>query len=240
MLELVRKIGVERRWVYGLIMGAATLAFVGGMGMIGMSGPSGNYAAKVNDEVILLTDYQRVYRNQYESIRERYGENWDDELVETLGLHMRALSGMIDHELWSRAANDMGITVGDRELREEITSISAFHVNNRFNSGQYRRVLQRARMTPEEFESGLRDDMIAEKARNVIRQAAVVTPTDLSVFAGQDEGLSAEEKAEQDQARRAGLLNMKKSQLVASYSDFLRQQADIEIYTEELKKVAGF
>lgn len=237
MLELVRRIGVEKRWVYGIIMGGATLAFVGGMGMVGMSGPGGSYAAKINGEVILLTDYQRVYRNQYQSFRDRYGENWDDELVETLGLRMRALSGMIDHELWSRVADDMGIAVSDRELREEVTAITAFHVNNRFNSAQYRRVLKRARMTAEGFETSLREDILADKARDVIRQAAVVTPTDLSVFSGQDEGLSATEKAEQDRARRAGLLNMKQSQLVAAYSDFLRQQADIEIFMESIQRV---
>ena len=239
MLEMIRKMGVEKRCVYGIVMGGVTLAFVLGMGMIGMSGPGGSYAARVDGEVILLTDFQRAYKNQYDSIRQRYGENWDDELAKTLGLRMRALRGMIDHELWTRVANDMGITVSDTELRDEVTSIGAFQVNNRFNSGQYRRVLQRARMTPETFESSLREDILVQKAQDVIRQAAVVTPTDLSVFAGQDENPDAAEQAEQDRARKAGLLNMKQSQLVASYSDFLRQQADIEIFQEAIDKVGS-
>ncbi|MBI5137598.1 MAG: SurA N-terminal domain-containing protein [Nitrospirae bacterium] len=239
MLQLIRTMAVEKRWVLGLVFGTVAVVFVFSMGWMGMSAPSGVYAAKVNGREILLADYARAYQNQYKQYERLYGEQFNADLAKAMGLRERVLWELVDQLLWVDLATSMGLTVSDAELRDQVTRFPAFQVNNRFDSAHYKRALARAGLAPEVFESSVRQDMLAAKAQELVRAGAQVTRADLVVFAQNPDGdLSEAERAERDQQRLTGLLGRKQGQMLAAFAGQLRAQAELEVFWDAVKTAA--
>lgn len=234
MLEAIRRFGVEKRWVFGIVLGFVTVAFVGTMGWVGLSGPSGAYAAKVDGEVVLLSEWQEAYKRTYRQYQNQLGDQFTPELVEALNLKMQVLTGLIDRTLWREMARDVGLTVSDAEVRQALMDIPAFQANGRFNSRQYTEVLQRIRTTPEAFEAGVREDLLVAKAQALIGSAVRVTDADMASLAAEDEDLEPDEAARREAERRTGLLNRKRSQVLAAYGAQMRERARIHVYQENL------
>jgi len=232
MLEAIRRFGVEKRWVFGLVLGLVTVTFVGTMGWMGMSGPSGAYAAKAGGEVVLLADYERAYKNAYRSYQQRLGDQFSPELMDAINLKMQVLMGLIDRKLWLAEARRLGLAATDAEVRDALMDIPAFQASGRFNSRAYLEALRRVHISPEEFEGGLRDDLVVEKVQALVGSAAEVTPADLADAPppAATPGLSPPGP----EARRAELLNRKRAQVVSAYTGHLRALADVHIYRENL------
>ncbi len=234
MLHLVRKFGVEKRWVAGTIMGAVALVFILSMGWMGMTAPTGIYAAKVNGDEILMVEFNRAYKGRYKQMEKLFGDQFNDELIQSMGLKQQVVMDLIDHRLWTALAEEMKLYVTDRELKDDITSTQAFQVNNRFNSAHYKRTLARAGMSPEKYEMAVRGEMMAAKVRDIVRAAAQVTDADLVEYPEDDADLSEAERAKLRQQRLEAAKSRKQAQLLASYISQLRAKADIEIFWDTL------
>ncbi len=235
MLHLVRKFGVEKRWVAGSIMGAVALVFILSMGWMGMTAPTGIYAAKVNGEEILMVEFNRAYKGRYKQLEKMFGDQFNEDLVKSMGLKQQVVMNLIDYRLWTSLAEQMNLHVTDRELRDDITHTKAFQVNDRFNSAHYKRTLARVGMSPEKYEMSVRGEMMAAKVRDIIRAGAQVTDADLFDDAmGDDKDLDAEQLAAKKQQQLEAAKNRKKSQLLANYISQLRANADIKIYWDTL------
>jgi len=235
MLQLIRTLGVEKRWVFGLIFGGVALMFVFSMGGGGMSGPIGVYAAKVNGEEILLVDFNRAYQSRYKQMEKLYGDQFNEELVKQMGLRQQVVMTLIDRRLWLAEANRTGLYVSDTELADAVKGIDSFQVNNRFNSAHYKRLLSRVGMSPEAFENSMRQDILAAKVQELVRAGAKATKADLLQFAGVGNAdVSAEQQAEQDALRLQAMERRKQAQLAQNYTTQLRAAADIHIYWDAI------
>jgi peptidyl-prolyl cis-trans isomerase D len=232
MLEAIRRFGVEKRWVFGLVLGIVTVTFVGTMGWMGMSGPSGAYAAKAGGEVVLLADFQQAYKNAYRAYQKRLGDQFSDELMQAIDLKTQVLMGLIDRKLWLAEARRLGMVATDGEVRKALMDIPAFQASGRFNSRTYLEALRRVHMTPESFEAEMRNDLVVEKAQRVVASAAEVTKADLA-----DAPAPAAEPGSpppSPEARRAELLQRKQAQVISAYTDHLRAGTEIQIFRENL------
>lgn len=235
MLEAIRRLGVEKRWVFGLVLGIVTVTFIGTMGWMGMTGPTGAYAARVNGEVVLLADFQQAYRNTYRDYERMLGDRFTPELVDSLNLPVQVVMGLVDRKLWLSLGHDLGLSATDDEVRRALMDIQAFQVNGRFNSRQYLEILGRIQSTPEVFEDSVREDLVIEQARRIVGSAAVLTDADLKSLPPPDPGLSPEEAESRHADQVRGLLERKRSQLLTAYTAQLRKAASIEIYRENMK-----
>jgi peptidyl-prolyl cis-trans isomerase D len=232
MLEAIRRFGVEKRWVFGLVLGLVTVTFVGTMGWMGMSGPSGAYAAKAGGEVVLLADFERSYKNAYRNYQQRLGDQFSDELMNAINLKMQVLMGLIDHKLWLAEARRLGLSASDAELRDALMDIPAFQASGRFNSRVYLEALSRIHMSPEEFENGLRDDIVVDKVQSLVASAAEVTAAD--VADAPPPQVAPGSAPPGPEARRTEILDRKRAQVVAAYTNHLRVLGDVHIYRENL------
>jgi len=235
MLEMIRRLGVERRWVYGILLGLVTVTFVGTMGWMGMSGPSGAYAAKVGGEVVLLAEYEQAYKNAYRGYQRQLGDQFSDDLMDAIHLKQQVVMALVDRKLWLATAHRLGLAASDDEVRKTLMDIPAFQDNGRFNSRAYLDLLSRMHKTPESFEGGIRNDILVEKAQRIVASAAQVTPADVEAAAAE-----AKAQAQPDQAPppadalRANALGRKQSQVVSAYTDYLRTQTGVRIFRENL------
>ena len=174
MLSLMRK--HAGTWMIKIILGAIVVVFVfWGVGSY-TSRRSGRVAS-VNGAIITLDDYRVSYRNLVEQVRQSFGNNLNEELIEMLQIRKRALDQLIDRSLMQQAAEKFKLTVSDEELSESIRNIGAFQTAGVFDSRRYINTLNSNKLTPETFEVQQRDALIIDKLQAFV--AGNIKVTDL-------------------------------------------------------------
>ncbi len=176
MLSLMRK--HAGTWMIKVILGAIVVVFVfWGVGSY-TSRQSGR-VAKVNGTVITLDDYRTSYNNLVEQVRQSFGNNLNEELIQMLQLRKRALDQLIDKVLMLQAAEKLKLTVSDEELSEFIRNIGAFQSAGVFDSSRYLDTLNRNRLTPEAFEVQQREALVIDKLQALIFNSIKVSDSEV-------------------------------------------------------------
>lgn len=124
--------------------------------------------AYVNGELISGQEYQKTYRDLVDALRTQYKDFWNDSLIEAFNLKNRALEDLISRKLVEQEAKRLGFQVTDEEIQRAISRYPAFQVNGQFEVGRYRSLLAQNRMTPEDFEAGLAQELLGEKVRQFL------------------------------------------------------------------------
>ncbi|CAO0821987.1 peptidyl-prolyl cis-trans isomerase D [Desulfarculales bacterium] len=175
MLWLMRKHAGS--WIIKILLGAITLAFALSWGV--SSYYSGQQVAvKVNKEPISIGQLQEELSNLTEESRRQFGPQYD-RVAPLLNLKERALNRLVDRTLLYQAAREMGVLVGDQEIRRRLSAVPAFQVGGRFDFKRYQRALVQSRLTPEAFEASLRGQIIIEKITSLVAGTAAVSPLEL-------------------------------------------------------------
>jgi peptidyl-prolyl cis-trans isomerase D len=165
MLSLMRK--HAGTWMIKIILGAIVVVFVfWGVGSY-TSRRSGR-VADVNGTIVTLDDYRHTYSNLVEQVRQSFGNNLSDELIQTLQLRKRALDQLVDRVLMLQAAEKLKIQVSDEELTQTIRNFSAFQTAGVFDNQRYLNTLSRTKLSPETFEEQQRELLIIDKLQTFI------------------------------------------------------------------------
>jgi peptidyl-prolyl cis-trans isomerase D len=162
------------KFVFGIIVLSfiGTIFLVWGRGEKGLAGS--DFAAKVNGMKISLDDYQKSYyriRNMYEQI---FGKSLTPEMEKQMGIKKLALDSLIDNAVVRKEADRMGITVTKDEIAKEIAGIPAFQKDGAFDFQQYQQTLKASRITPQNFEESVKEDLLVKKAQQKIQEKASV------------------------------------------------------------------
>ncbi len=172
MLDFMRK--QAGSWIVKIFLGAIITVFVfWGVGSFRDKNP--NLVASVDGESISYEEYQNAYNNIIEQLRKNLGEALDDNIIKILRLKEQALNGLIDQKMLLKEANRLGLLVSKEEMINAINKISVFKTNGYFDSSLYRKILDRARLTPEEFEASHQKRMLVEKLRQMITNSVKVS-----------------------------------------------------------------
>lgn len=113
------------------------------------------------------TQYQRFLRNN----RLPY----DRQFLKTLQIDQQILKQLIDKELISSEAKRLGIDATANEIQQKVLSLPYFVENGNFLFNRYEAILRQNGMSVQEFEDGIRTDIIREKLRHLITDAVLVT-----------------------------------------------------------------
>jgi peptidyl-prolyl cis-trans isomerase D len=101
-------------------------------------------------------------------VRQTFGNNVNDEFIQTLQLPKRALDQLIDRALMLQAAGKLKIQVSDEELAQAIGSIAAFQTAGVFDNQRYLNTLSRTQLSPETFENQQREAITINKLQSFI------------------------------------------------------------------------
>ena len=164
------------KWSLGLVCLTFVLFYVPSFlrngGIAGVTGAqSDDTIATVNGHDITAGDYRRLYAQQLQSIRQSYGGNIDEKMLQQLGIAQRLLSQMVDEEAMVAEADRLGLRVSDAELAERIKRMAGFQQNGQFiGEVAYREILQMQRppVRPTEFEDQLRRSLMGEKLQAAV------------------------------------------------------------------------
>jgi peptidyl-prolyl cis-trans isomerase D len=161
-------------WLIKFILGAIVVVFVF-WGVGSYTSQRSNRVATVNGDVVTLEDYRASYTQLLDQMRQSFGSNLTDDLIQKLGLQQRALDQIVERRLMQQAATELGLQVSDEELAESISRIPAFQTAGAFDSRRYSNLLSLNRLTPEAFELNQRNSLLVQKLQRLITDGVKVT-----------------------------------------------------------------
>lgn len=181
--------------------------------------------AEIGKHRISAQEYWRAYERAFKFYQDIYKEKFDQEMQNKLNLQESVLTTLVDSKTLLVAAEKFGIAVSDEELREAITHEPAFLNKGVFDKNLYTNTLRISRITPEEYESLKRQDLITLKTRRFIELSATVPEPDLSSVSGDEATVKAIKQA---------LIKDSKEKVVRAYLAGLKKGINIKIYAERL------
>ncbi len=165
MLRLMRDYATS--WMIKIILGAIVVVFVF-WGVGSFRNRKSDVIASVNGEAVSLEEYRSTYNNLLEQMRQRFGNNLNEEVLKMLQLDQQALDQLIEQRLLMQEVARLNFRVTDEEVIRTIQNISSFQTNGVFDSRLYTAVLNYNRMTPEGFEAAQKKRLLIEKLRTYL------------------------------------------------------------------------
>ena len=165
MLSLMRKHAGS--WIIKFILGAVILAFIPfGYGLYRDERES--EVASVDGEPILYAEYRQIYNNLLDQMRQSFGTALDEQMIKSLGLQDRALNQLIESKLMLAEARRLQFRVTKPEVADAIGKIEVFQTGGVFDNRRYEYILNRNRITKEQFEAQHKESMLINKVRAFI------------------------------------------------------------------------
>jgi peptidyl-prolyl cis-trans isomerase D len=153
-------------WV---LMGLLILGLAG----FGATNLGGNIRTigKVGDKTIPVDQYARQLQNEIRAIEQQTRQQLPFAQAQEIGLDRAVLQRLVRNRALDHENTELGLSVGDETLRDEILGISAFQgINGEFDREGYRQSLQQGGISEAEFETSLR-----EEAARTLLQGAIVS-----------------------------------------------------------------
>lgn len=172
LLSLMRR--HAKSWLIKVLIAIIAVVFVFYFGYSFRERESSKIAS-VNGDIITVVEYDKAYRNLLEALQREYRGMWNENLVKVFDLRNRALEGLIIQKLVSQEAKKIGLDVTEKEIQEKILSYPAFQFGGRFDASRYQSVLLNNRMTPEDFEEVLAQELLQEKVQQFLTTLSPVT-----------------------------------------------------------------
>ncbi|MFY0311063.1 peptidyl-prolyl cis-trans isomerase [Leisingera sp. D0M16] len=151
-----------------------------GMLIVGLAGfgavnftSSASSVAQVGDEEVSIGNYVRELQREQRALQAQTGQAVSMSQMTAFGMDRMVLGRLISLAALDHEAKQLGLSIGDENLIEELSAIDAFQgVSGGFDREAYRFALSNAGLTEKEFE----DDLRREAARTMV-QNAVLTGT---------------------------------------------------------------
>ncbi|NOD75525.1 MULTISPECIES: peptidylprolyl isomerase [unclassified Ruegeria] len=149
-----------------ILMGLLMLGLAG-FGATNLSGTV-RTVAQVGDESISVDEYVRELQREIRAVEAQTGQPMQMSQARDLGLDQNALARLTALAALDNEVGQLGISIGDENLQQEIVAIPAFQgVDGSFDREAYRFQLEQIGMTDSEFETDLRK----ESARTIVQGA---------------------------------------------------------------------
>ncbi len=175
MIKTMRDASHNYPWLLKSIMGILAIAFVITMGWWGFGEQAGGPVAKVGDQSVSLDEFKRTYENMHRIYKENVKTDFKEEEFKEF-----VVGQLVDSRVWIIAAEEMGVRVSDADLRELIMQTPVFQKNGAFDPDLYKRVLAANHLTPAAFESIQYQEVLANKARMIVRDSVGLTPAEIA------------------------------------------------------------
>ncbi len=163
---MVESIGSKiRNTLVGLLIGLLVIGFAI-WGVSDVFTPSGtNSAAAVGDEQITLLEFETAFRRELESQAQESERALTNQEAYAAGIHNQVLGQMVTQKAIDVDATDLGIGVNRRTARKLVGEIPAFtdELTNKFSEDKLNSVLQRMRITRDQFEKDMLQNLRSQQ-----------------------------------------------------------------------------
>lgn len=232
-----------KSWIVKLAFFVIILVF-SFWGVGSMTAKKRNVVATVNGSAITAKDFSDAYDRLLQRFKQQYKDRFNPEMAAQFKLKQQALDSMIDRQLMLDYARKFKLNVSDEELQTTIAKMAAFQNNGSFDPRLYRRLLSYNHLTPAEFETSLRDDLLLDKLRQLFGSGAKVVSQEVDQLYRQQKEKISLDMVRLDPQKFAAAIKVDKKDLPAYFAahkeDFRvpekRRLAAVKIDPRELEK----
>ncbi|WP_160062584.1 SurA N-terminal domain-containing protein [Psychromonas sp. L1A2] len=189
-----------------LIVIILSFALAGVSGYLGTT--SENAAVTVNGEAISQQSVEQAYQNERARLQQQYGEQFD--LIASSPnfaqqVRFQATQTLITERLIAQAVAEMGLRVGDEQVKEAIRNTPDFQVDGKFDNNLYLSLLRNNNLSPSQFSENFKTDLVRIQLLETLVGSEFVLPSEVDQ-ASQLQG----------QKRVARILNIKSDDFLAT------------------------
>ncbi|MBN2707190.1 MAG: SurA N-terminal domain-containing protein, partial [Deltaproteobacteria bacterium] len=179
MLRIMRKNAQSLvvKFVFGVIIVVFSFWGVGSMKARQLT-----QAATVEGQVIERKTLDNSFRDLWRRYQDEARGKFNPDEARIREIKQEALNGLIDRRLLLLQAEKLGLVVTEAEMRQRIAALPAFQRDGSFDAEIYRRALSFNRLTPAQFEQGLREDLLLDKVRYVVGDGVRVLPAEVDIL----------------------------------------------------------
>jgi peptidyl-prolyl cis-trans isomerase D len=150
----------------------STIAFLGA-GFVGWGeysfGSKSNKVASVGSVDVKISELQRTYSNMFGYYQKMFDGKFDKEMAKQFKLEQQSINLLVNQALMVNLANEFDLTISDKELWEEISTMEAFFNEERFDSTKYKNTLRSMQIKPIEFEATIKKELLIKKVSEFIK-----------------------------------------------------------------------
>jgi len=171
--------GVAAKVVLSVIILSFALAGVSSY----LGGRGASVAVMVNDQEISQASVEQAYKNERARLQKQYGEQFDMLAANpnfAQQVRAQATQGLISEALIAQAISEMGLRVGDEQVKNEIRKMAEFEVNGTFNNDKYLSLLRRATYTPAQFSASIKQDLVRRQLLQMLVGSEFVLPNEVT------------------------------------------------------------
>lgn len=171
MLNILRK-NAQSVVVQAIVVIIAVVFIFWGVGTNLNDNP--NALAVVNGKEISYRDFQQNYERAIESYKQQFGGQLPPDFLESIGLKEQVLDQLIQSELLRQGAGKVGIQISKEAVQSKIKEMAVFNSNGRFDLANYKAVLERNKLSPTSFESGIQNDLLLTRVLGALGAFSMV------------------------------------------------------------------
>ncbi|MBV5317105.1 MAG: SurA N-terminal domain-containing protein [Desulfobulbaceae bacterium] len=134
-----------------------------------------NALAVVNGKEISYRDFQKNYEQAVETYKQQLGGQMPQGFLESIGLKEQVLNQLIQSELLRQGAEKIGVVISNEATQRKIQEMEVFKTGGRFDLAQYKAILERNRLSPTAFETGIKNDLLVNRVINLLGSFAKIS-----------------------------------------------------------------
>jgi peptidyl-prolyl cis-trans isomerase D len=167
-----------KSWLIKVMIGLISFVFVLYFGYSSRE-RKGVKVASVNGEPISRLEYEETRRRLRENLQQQYRDIWNEDLMKMFDIDNMALDSLINQRLVTQEAKKIGLDITEKEIQEEILAKPYFQSDGHFDERRYNALLSQSRMTPEDFEAGIAQQLLERKLTQFLTTFSSVTDQEL-------------------------------------------------------------
>ena len=161
------------------ILMALLIVGLAGFGVVSGSGAN-RTVASVGDSTVTVEDYGRALQQEQRALQAQSGQALPLQQLVSLGLDRAVLSRLVTTAALDNEMEDLGLSIGDQTLLQQISQIQAFQdISGSFDREAYAFALQNANLSEAEFERDMR-----QEAARILAQGAIMTGAEMPATLG--------------------------------------------------------
>lgn len=150
--------------------------------------------ATVGSVKISQQEFQKVWREQVENMRNRLGANFNPQMFDNPETRMAVLNDIVEQRLLALEAAKLRMGTSDEALRDVITKIPAVQENGQFSMARYEAALKAQGLTQAGFEQQLRQNITLQQISGGLSGSGLVSQVAVnSIYRIQSEQRQVEE-----------------------------------------------
>lgn len=144
-------------------------------------GGSGDYAAKVNGQVIERAQLEQAFQSERSRMQQQLGDQFSA-LAGNEGymqqMRRQVLSQLIDNMLLDQYAKKLGLSISDDQVKDAIRKAPYFQTNGQFDNAKYLDLINRMGYSAENFAQYMRQQLVNQQVIQGVANSGFILPAE--------------------------------------------------------------